>query len=424
MKSLKFIPFAIAMGAIAHAQAIAEAEAEAPATAPAAEVPAAAETQAEENKETAEKSEKEKLAEANALADEKLKNELAATKAELSKIKLEKELLSEKLSLETLKLRLADQEQATNIEVEKAMMQQMAMLSKAEAENATHAIKAREAELQMEIAELQSDIKILEAEKNRATYADQKPQYLENPLLDDGKTLIISDRRIALNGPISYDTADYVTERLSFFNNKDQEKPIFIVIDNSPGGSVMAGYRILKAMEESDAPIYVVVKSFAASMAAAITTLAEQSFAYPNALILHHQISMTVFGRLNLTQQKEMVDQSQRWWKRFAQPIADKMGVTLDEFIEQMYAKDSSGDWVEFAEQAVELKWVDQIVENIKETSVVRNPDVSKTLPTASAIHGLTETLDDKGRPIMIMPRLYPMDAYWMINPDGYYRLP
>ena len=50
---------------------------------------------------------------------------------------------------------------------------------------------------------------------------------------------------------------------------------IFIVIDTSPRGSVMAGYRILKAMESSDAPVHVVVKSFAASMAAAITTLGE-----------------------------------------------------------------------------------------------------------------------------------------------------
>ena len=38
----------------------------------------------------------------------------------------------------------------------------------------------------------------------------------------------------------------------------------------------MAGYRILKAMEASDAPVHVVVKSHAASMAACITTLAEQ----------------------------------------------------------------------------------------------------------------------------------------------------
>ena len=103
--------------------------------------------------------------------------------------------------------------------------------------------------------------------------------------------MVISDRRIPLNGPITNETADYVTTRIHFFNNKDPKLPIFIVIDDSPGGSVMAGYRILKAMEGSDAPVHVVVKSFAASMAAAIATLAKHSYAYPNAVILHHQIS-------------------------------------------------------------------------------------------------------------------------------------
>ena len=53
----------------------------------------------------------------------------------------------------------------------------------------------------------------------------------------------------------------------------------------------MAGYKILKAMEGSAAPVYVVVKSFAASMAANIATQSKKSFAYPNAIILHHQIS-------------------------------------------------------------------------------------------------------------------------------------
>ena len=56
----------------------------------------------------------------------------------------------------------------------------------------------------------------------------------------------------------------------------------------------------------SDAPVHVVVKSFAASMAAAITTLAKESYAYPNAVILHHQISSTVFGQLNLTEQRRL----------------------------------------------------------------------------------------------------------------------
>ena len=132
----------------------------------------------------------------------------------------------------------------------------------------------------------------------------------------------------------------------------------------------MAGYRILKAMEGSEAPIYVVVKSFAASMAATITTLAEKSFIYPNAIMLHHQISQSfTFSSMNLTEQKENVEDLKKWWARLADPIAEKMGITSDEFIEMMYKKTVTGDWTEFGDDAVKLKWADHVVSRIHETA-------------------------------------------------------
>src|SRR5260221_13390772 len=110
--------------------------------------------------------------------------------------------------------------------------------------------------------------------------------------------LSISDRRIALNGVITSETANRVTERINYFNNQNREFPIFIVIDDSPGGSVAAGYKILKTMSGRHAPVYVVVKSFAASIAAGITTMATKSFAYPKPIILHHHLSGRTCGNL------------------------------------------------------------------------------------------------------------------------------
>ena len=258
------------------------------------------------------------------------------------------------------------------------------------------------------------------------------PVYLENPHQDN--KLIISDRRIALNGPIVARTADEIADRLDYFNNKDAKLPIFIVIDNSPGGSVMAGYKILRAMDGSKAPVYVVVKQFAASMAACITTLADKSFAYPNAQILHHQISSASFG--NLTQQRESLKEIEDWWQRLAGPIATKMGVGLDDLIKQMYAKTSSGDWTEFADNAQKLKWVDVIVNEIQETGVLKHPDLqpkeerpARTMIPIIPGHSseapqMAECLDDKGRPFMMLPRPNPKDVYYLFNPDGYYRVP
>jgi ATP-dependent Clp protease protease subunit len=364
--------------------------------------------------------EQEDLAAENKLEAERLVQATNAMRAELSQMKLERELITEKLALETTKRQIALQGELAKMEADKEKLMSEGELSKAKADKLTNDLKTVQTESALEITRLQNDIARIEAEEKRSRFADAKPVFLKNPLRDDG-TLVISDRRIPLNGLITTDTADFITSRIQYWNNKDRELPIFIVIDASPGGSVMAGYRILKAMESSDAPVHVVVKSFAASMAAAITTLAEESYAYPNAVILHHQISSVVMGQLNLTQQREFHEESQRWWARFGTPLANKMGITPDEFIKKMYAQNSSGDWSEFGEQAKELKWVNHIVKGIDETSFTKDPDTIEA-PKAAKQAAIAEEVDATGKPFVWLPRLNPKDVYFIYNSDGYYR--
>jgi ATP-dependent Clp protease protease subunit len=308
------------------------------------------------------------------------------------------------------------------MESEKLKLTQESELTRIRTEKLANDLKSLQTEAALEITRLQNDITRIETSEKREKFADAKPVFLKKPLKDNG-IVVISDRRIPLNGLITATTGDFVTNRIQYWNNKDRELPIFIVIDASPGGSVMAGYRILKAMESSDAPIHVVVKSFAASMAAAITTLAEESYAYPNAVILHHQISSMVMGQLNLTQQREFHEESQRWWVRLGTPIANKMGVTTDELVKKMYARSSSGDWSEFAEQAKDLKWVNHIVQGIDETSVTKNPDSIEPSRPSTTTAALVEEVDSNGKPFAWLPRLDPKDVYFLYNPDGYYRL-
>ncbi len=365
--------------------------------------------------------EQEALAADNKLQAERLTQATNAMRAEVTRLKLERELMNEKLALETAKRQTALQTELAKIEAEKEKLAKEGELSRIRAEKLTNDLKAAQSEASLEITRLQNDIARIETSDKRARFADAKPVFLKNPLKENG-ILVVSDRRIPLNGPIVSETADFVTSRIQYWNNKDRELPIFIVIDASPGGSVMAGYRILKAMESSDAPVHVVVKSFAASMAAAITTLAKESYAYPNAVILHHQISSSFFGRLNLTQQREFHEESQRWWQRFGPPIARKMGITADEFIKKMYAKSTSGDWSEFGEQAKELKWVNHIVNGIDETSFTKDPDAVEPPKVARQV-ALTEQIDAEGKPFVWLPRLDPHDAYFINNSDGYYRM-
>ena len=369
----------------------------------------------------AKRKESEALAIDNKLEAERLVQATNALRAEVSRLKLERELVAEKLALDSANRQAALQVELGKLEAEKEKLTEQGELSKVLAEKLGNDLKAVQTQAALEITRLQNDITRIETSDKRAQFADSKPVFLKTPLKDDG-ILVISDRRIPLNGPITNSTADFITSRIQYWNNKDRELPIFIVIDASPGGSVMAGYRILKAMEASDATIHVVVKSFAASMAAAIATLAEESYAYPNAVILHHQISSVVFGQLNLTQQREFHEESLRWWARFGTPLATKMGITPDEFIQKMYARSSSGDWVEFGEQAKELKWVNHIVKGIDETSFTKDPDA---VDPAKIVRppALAEEVDATGKPFVWLPRLNPKDVYFIHNSDGYYRL-
>lgn len=356
---------------------------------------------------------------------ERLKKEQAeraltlAHEEKLQALSRQKALLTEALVVKNLQRDEALYKARVEFDDRFTAISRDALLAKETAEKLSNELAIKQAEWRSQTIQLEAEIEKLEIEKKHRSYVNADPVYLENPVTEDG-TLVISDRRIALNGVIRQGTADYVTSRINYYNNKDQKLPIFIVIDSSPGGSVMEGYRILKSMEGSVAPVYVLVKSLAASMAATITALAEKSFAYPNALFLHHQMSRNItFMSLNLTEQKELHENSQRWWNRLAKPVADKMGLTLDEFVAKMYEHSSKGDWTEFGTAAQKLKWVDQIVERVSETSLLKDPNSEEAKFTSE----LKEDVNEHGKPVMYLPRLSPMDYYYLYNPDNYYRM-
>ena len=372
-----------------------------------------------------EKAEQAKLEAEAALRKAKLERELAPLRYELERLTLQHDVLAKKQALfelearakvlgEITELKLAtDQLKAENAKQLETITTQLNELKLKEA-----VAKYDKTSKDQELADIDLDVRRMEKE-DRLTERAARAEYTATPF--KGKTLVVSDRRIQMDGLIDSRTAARVTERIHFFNNQSTEFPIFIVIDSNPGGSVMAGYRILKAMEGSEAPVHVVVKSYAASMAAVITTLAEESYAFPNAVILHHQISYGIMG--NLTQHEEYLDETREWYQRLAAPVARKMGMSLEDFTKRMYKENSDGDWNEFADEAQKLKWVNHIVEELRETSLIKNPDASKPSPTALGAEAPELRIDARGRPFQVLPRLTPFDAWFLHNPDGYYRL-
>ena len=382
--------------------------------------------------------EKQRLELENSIAAQKLQADSTALQAEMDKLSKQTDLLAKKAALkETERRARLDEEFASQRDAleRMRMSNEVAMAELAargrdmsqreqELRVKTAELAVERTETDLELAKLNTELDMREKRDQWKNRVNHEIQYTKAPFKDG--VLTVSDRRIPLNGPITMDTADFIAERLDYFNNQNREYPIFIVIDSSPGGSVMAGYKILKAMSGSPAPVYVVVKSFAASMAAGITTLAAKSFAYPNAVILHHQILAGSFG--NLTEQKEQLKDLEEWWKRLAAPVATKMGISLDEFIKRMYQNRTTGDWQEFGDGARKLKWVDETVEKIREESYDKNPDEpsgpgSPRTIRVEAQSGLQERVDVNGRRYVLLPRLNPVDCYYLYNPDNYYRL-
>ncbi len=341
--------------------------------------------------------------------DEKTNQNVAALRYQRDKVRLENDIAREKINAEQIRY------DADKLRLDQEKLKREAIVAELD-------FQSRKLHQEMDLADnktvaIKADLDLREKKELWRKQANREPEYLKDPFKNG--VLTISDRRIAMDGPIVYGTADFVTERIHYFNNKSEELPIFLVIDRSPGGSVMEGYRILKAMQASKAPVHVVVKSYAASMAATIATLAPHSYAYPNAVILHHQIWSVTFG--NPTQQKQQLDIIKEWDRRLREPIARKMGTSVDKFTAEMYKQNVDGDWEEFADAAVKLKWIDSVVGEIKETGFLKEPEVAAE-EKPKLPFGLAEESDAKGDRFVRLPRLQHADAYFLYNRDGYYR--
>ena len=269
------------------------------------------------------------------------------------------------------------------------------------------------AQVSLDYAKVSSVVAIARLQQKTSEVASQaKMTYPLDPLIDG--VLQISDRRIPFNGVVNDALARSVCDRIAFFNAQNSEAPIFIVIDRSPGGSVMSGYMILQAMETSKAPVYVVVKGYCASMAAIVTTLAKRSFVYPQTLVLHHQASTGVSG--NMTQMQEQLKWSKVWCERIFVKVAARIGTDVDDFVAQMYKGTSTGDWKILGDEAGRRKWVTDVVDRMAEDSLF-NATAVPPIQAEPNPDGFNAGKAQDGRVRQQLPPLGPCDLWWMYDP-------
>lgn len=355
-----------------------------------------------------------------ALADTKLRAELAPLAEERAKLEADRAIRAARLSAKNAEI---DAEKAA---IERKVARETAKLNEALNEKAIRQraleteARVMRAETEAEAANSASVLALRRATEEADSVAASAPVYLDDPVKDG--VLYISDRRIPFNGPVTERLADFVVSRLEFYNNKDAKKPVFIVIDNSPGGSVFAGLRILKAMQDSKAPVIVVVKQFAASMAAVTTTMAARSYCYPGTIILHHQMSTGYRG--NMTDLRQQQKFTEEIYERTFRPVYTKLGYSSSaDFEKEMYAHFPSGDWAAFGDEAMKMKWVTGTVERIEETGVRELPSVPAGPRPPSFASGTVEKRDANGRVYYALPPLaMPGDAWDIYDPEGRFK--
>lgn len=397
-------------------------------------------------------------AELDAKALESKDPALEALKKSIDALKQEKSLLEAEIAFAETKRRsglFALTQERSKIESERAMLtvRESAGDAEAEAEKArlerelsklssdaaaklaekTNRMRDLESEARMMKARTEAEqtavstrLSLIKAREEASRVVETPREYPLDPLKDG--VLSISDRRIPFNGVVSEDLADFVTERIAFYNNADATKPIFIVIDSSPGGSVLAGYRILSAMKSSKAPVFVVVKQFAASMAAVTTTSAVRSFCYPGTIILHHQMSTGFQGNMRML--KENMAFTDDLFERMFRPVYTKIGYKDSKaFVDDMYKNFNSGDWLAFGDEAVKMKWATDTVSQMRETSVRENPAGDAVGGAMSGAMGQFVTQgcelkrDENGKAYYKLPMLTtPGDAWDLYDPQGLFR--
>lgn len=315
-----------------------------------------------------------------ALFEKQLIADLYKEKLELEKLRIQKEILDLKKELILSEIKLKTDIELSELQRKKDILTASIELEQAKMKKDLESFNWECLKTQKSIQKLKLDheniegilkTKTLQKELNKFAEISNE-NFLENPLRKDG-TLVISDRKIRMNGIITPWKAKYVVDSISFYNKKNNKLPIFLILDNSPGGSVLAGQEILQALSDSKAPIYVVVNGYAASMAAIITTLAKKSFILRNAYMLHHQVHSSS-NFINVRKAKEFLDLIKETHKRFLGPVAKKMGISLEKLDSLLYEKDSDGNWMVFGDEAVKLKWADNVIEKVEEIGIIEKP--------------------------------------------------
>ncbi len=172
---------------------------------------------------------------------------------------------------------------------------------------------------------------------------------------------LLRERIIFLGTGVDDHVASVVIAQLLFLEAEDHEKDIHLYI-NSPGGSVSAGLAIYDTMQYIKPDVSTICVGMAASMGAVLLAggAEKKRFALPHSKIMIHQ--PWVGGLQGQTTDieihaREMVKTRDKLYKI----LAHHTGKTMEEI-----TKDCDRDYYLTAEEAIEYKLIDEMLERRK----------------------------------------------------------
>jgi ATP-dependent Clp protease, protease subunit len=169
---------------------------------------------------------------------------------------------------------------------------------------------------------------------------------------------LLNERIIFLGTPVTEDIANLIVAQLIHLESEDPDKDVSIYI-NSPGGSVYAGLAIYDAMQFIKPDVSTICVGVAMSMGALLLAGGTEGkrMALPNSKILIHQVSGGFSGQATDIEihAKEIIDVR----RRLDEIISKHTGQPLDKV-----AKDTERDYFMSAEEAMEYKIVDRVIEH------------------------------------------------------------
>lgn len=178
---------------------------------------------------------------------------------------------------------------------------------------------------------------------------------------------LLEKRRIFLSDAIDSDSAKEIIRKLWYLEHLAPGKPILLVI-NSPGGSVDAGFAIWDQIKMISSPVITLVTGLAASMGSLLSLVASKGkrLATPNARIMIHQ---PLIGGVIRGQATDLEIQAKEMLKT--------RGIIVDiyshatgkdrKIIEKAIDRDN---WMT-SQEALEFGLLDQIVSSLKDVEML-----------------------------------------------------